>query len=87
MPEERNRCLAAGMLDHVAKPIDLDMLVAVIRRHVATEIEPLLTPPPVENPVVTATVDIADPVVDWVALSFVQRPEDLMEARRLIGGN
>ena len=24
--------------------------------------------------------------VDWVALSFVQRPEDLMEARRLIGG-
>ncbi|HKY94992.1 MAG TPA: pyruvate kinase, partial [Kiloniellales bacterium] len=24
--------------------------------------------------------------VDWVALSFVQRPEDLSEARRLIGG-
>ncbi|WP_425230913.1 pyruvate kinase [Sphingomonas sp.] len=24
--------------------------------------------------------------VDWVALSFVQRPEDLMEARSLIGG-
>ncbi|WP_375392639.1 pyruvate kinase [uncultured Sphingomonas sp.] len=24
--------------------------------------------------------------VDWIALSFVQRPEDLMEARRLIGG-
>ncbi|RYD50425.1 MAG: pyruvate kinase [Sphingomonadales bacterium] len=23
---------------------------------------------------------------DWIALSFVQRPEDLMEARRLIGG-
>ena len=27
-----------------------------------------------------------DQGVDWVALSFVQRPEDLMEARRLIGG-
>jgi pyruvate kinase len=26
------------------------------------------------------------PRVDWIALSFVQRPEDLMEARRLIGG-
>jgi pyruvate kinase len=25
--------------------------------------------------------------VDWVALSFVQRPEDLAEARRLIGGH
>jgi pyruvate kinase len=24
--------------------------------------------------------------VDWIALSFVQRPEDLMEARKLIGG-
>ena len=24
--------------------------------------------------------------VDWVALSFIQRPEDLAEARRLIGG-
>ena len=27
-----------------------------------------------------------DEGVDWVALSFVQRPEDLAEARRLIGG-
>ena len=24
--------------------------------------------------------------VDWVALSFVQRPEDVAEARKLIGG-
>ncbi len=27
-----------------------------------------------------------DQNVDWIALSFVQRPEDLMEARRLIAG-
>ena len=27
-----------------------------------------------------------DEGVDWIALSFVQRPEDLAEARRLIGG-
>jgi pyruvate kinase len=27
-----------------------------------------------------------DQGVDWIALSFVQRPEDLMEARSLIGG-
>ncbi|TKD53096.1 pyruvate kinase [Sphingomonas baiyangensis] len=27
-----------------------------------------------------------DQAVDWIALSFVQRPEDLAEARRLIGG-
>jgi len=28
-----------------------------------------------------------DQGVDWIALSFVQRPEDLWEARKLIGGN
>ncbi|MFX5756222.1 pyruvate kinase, partial [Acinetobacter baumannii] len=27
-----------------------------------------------------------DQKVDWIALSFVQRPEDLAEARRLIQG-
>ena len=27
-----------------------------------------------------------DSHVDWIALSFVQRPEDVAEARRLIGG-
>ncbi|PND66672.1 pyruvate kinase, partial [Escherichia coli] len=27
-----------------------------------------------------------DQHVDWIALSFVQRPEDLAEARKLIGG-
>jgi PAS domain S-box-containing protein len=33
MAEERDRCLAAGMVGHVAKPIDLDSLVAIIRQH------------------------------------------------------
>ena len=33
MAEERDKCLAAGMVAHVAKPIDLDELVAVIRHH------------------------------------------------------
>ncbi|MBS1190066.1 MAG: hypothetical protein H6R10_1858 [Rhodocyclaceae bacterium] len=33
MAEERERCLAAGMVEHVAKPIDIDGLVAVIRRY------------------------------------------------------
>jgi len=34
-----------------------------------------------------ADLDFAlDQQVDWIALSFVQRPEDVAEARRLIGG-
>lgn len=32
MPEERARCLAAGMVEHVTKPVDIDKLTAAIRR-------------------------------------------------------
>jgi CheY-like chemotaxis protein/HPt (histidine-containing phosphotransfer) domain-containing protein len=31
--EERERCLAAGMVDHVAKPIDPDVLIETVARH------------------------------------------------------
>jgi CheY-like chemotaxis protein/anti-sigma regulatory factor (Ser/Thr protein kinase) len=33
MVEERDRCLAAGMVAHVAKPVDIDVLVAELLRH------------------------------------------------------
>jgi len=33
MGEERDRCLAAGMVDHVVKPIRLETLVATVLRH------------------------------------------------------
>ena len=39
MSEERARCLAAGMVDHIAKPVDLDVLVGAILRHTG-RIEP-----------------------------------------------
>jgi PAS domain S-box-containing protein len=32
LPEERARCLAAGMSDHVTKPVDIQVLVAAILR-------------------------------------------------------
>jgi len=34
LPEARRLCLEAGMVEHVAKPIDMAELVAAIRRHV-----------------------------------------------------
>ncbi|HEV6964564.1 PAS domain-containing hybrid sensor histidine kinase/response regulator, partial [Roseateles sp.] len=34
MEADRQACLAAGMRDHVAKPVDLEQLVACLRRHV-----------------------------------------------------
>ncbi len=37
MSEEREKCFAAGMVDHVTKPVDIDLLVAAIRRHVPLE--------------------------------------------------
>jgi CheY-like chemotaxis protein len=35
LDEDRDRCLAAGMSDHIAKPIDAVVLVKLIRRVVA----------------------------------------------------
>ncbi|MFN3304396.1 MAG: response regulator [Roseateles sp.] len=34
MESDRQACLAAGMRDHVAKPVELEQLVACLRRHV-----------------------------------------------------
>jgi CheY-like chemotaxis protein len=33
MPEERDRCLAAGMVEHVTKPVIMDRLVPIILHH------------------------------------------------------
>lgn len=36
LPEERKRCLAAGMRERVTKPIDIDVLVQMIRQQVGS---------------------------------------------------
>ncbi|MGQ0799440.1 MAG: response regulator [Pseudomarimonas sp.] len=41
MASDRLACLAAGMADHVSKPIDLNELVRTILKHVKTPIGPL----------------------------------------------
>jgi len=39
LQEEHDRCLAAGMLERVVKPVDLDLLVAVVLRHVPRPVD------------------------------------------------
>ncbi len=72
MTEERDKCLAAGMVEHITKPIDTDLLVAAIRRHVP-EAAGGISPPPVEIRV--AADKLPQPVhnagnseIDWPAL-------------------
>jgi len=49
MDEERQRCLAAGMNDHVAKPIDPVVLVARLARWIKPR-KVVLTQPPASSP-------------------------------------
>jgi HPt (histidine-containing phosphotransfer) domain-containing protein len=39
MASDREKCLACGMTDHIAKPIDLQVLIHAILRHVRTPME------------------------------------------------
>ncbi len=41
LTEERDKCLAAGMVGHIAKPIDHEALVELIRRHVVLSRAPM----------------------------------------------
>jgi len=40
MNADRQACLAAGMRDHIAKPVDLEQLVACLLRHVGPAVAP-----------------------------------------------
>ena len=65
LTEERERSLAAGMVDHVTKPIDTDRLVSAIRRHVDLVEE--ATPARESRGEVERRV--GEGLVDWAALS------------------
>jgi signal transduction histidine kinase/DNA-binding response OmpR family regulator len=68
MAEERERCLAAGMVAHVTKPIDLPVLIAAIRHHTVA-----VAATPVTSAGGTGLQEApqapADEAIDWAALS------------------
>jgi len=70
MAEERDRCLAAGMADHVAKPIDVDVLVAAILRQVKGRANGAVEIPVAEEPVSASQPDSGVAVldIDWAGL-------------------
>lgn len=68
LAEERDKCLAAGMVEHVTKPIDVELLVAAICRHVrciaqASEQEAVM-----HEPVSSVAQEPGKDVIDWQAL-------------------
>ncbi|MGV7211279.1 response regulator [Oxalobacteraceae bacterium A2-2] len=50
MPSDRTAALAAGMVDHIGKPFDLDQLVEVILRHARRPAAPDPAPEPAPDP-------------------------------------
>jgi PAS domain S-box-containing protein len=72
MPQERQRCLDAGMAEHVPKPFALDELVAAIQRHARR------TAPGAGEPTTPGSREPpAAGVVDWAGLeaNFPGRPQ------------
>jgi signal transduction histidine kinase/HPt (histidine-containing phosphotransfer) domain-containing protein len=83
LAEEKARCLAAGMVAHVSKPLDIDALVQILHRHTSgTDARspaahlPMSTDPVLGEPP-RGTIDRdeaptgppATPVIDWQAVA------------------
>ena len=86
MPEERARCLAAGMVEHIAKPVDIDALVAAIlrrRRHAGGEGAVAAAPAP-SAAQDGATVPADAALIDRIALSARYKNKQAFIDRLLI---
>lgn len=72
MASDREACLAAGMVDHVGKPIDLDELIRTLLRHVSQ---------PIQDPITIA------PLAETVANTSTSVSIDIDGAVARLGGN
>ncbi|MBM4200746.1 MAG: response regulator, partial [Gammaproteobacteria bacterium] len=59
--EERTKCLSAGMVAHIAKPIDPRQLVSVIRQHTGHRRDPLAAAAATGTHRIAGGSDTADP--------------------------
>ncbi|WP_246194986.1 PAS domain S-box protein [Allochromatium palmeri] len=73
---ERHLCLKAGMIDHIAKPVDIEQLVATIVRHARNRHQAAVPLTPKETPPKPTRPEAPDPDagqrsgtwIDWDAL-------------------
>jgi PAS domain S-box-containing protein len=77
MQSDKDACLAAGMVDHISKPIDLEVLITTILRHTPTDsyrsTRPMASVATVE-PVRADVADVVSPATPLIDLnSAVQR--------------
>jgi CheY-like chemotaxis protein len=85
LPEERARCHAAGMVGHVAKPVDVEELVGAIQRACSPRALGFRVSPPPAAPVArvpspapspapapvppSTSTSMQRPVIDWAAVA------------------
>ncbi len=77
--EEKARCIKAGMVSHISKPIDVDILITEILRHTDKQ-ETIM---PIKKSSVTTEGDHPD-IIDWQALNerFSNRDEFIRKILR-----
>jgi two-component system, sensor histidine kinase and response regulator len=75
MPGSRERCLAAGMDDYLAKPFKLEQIEAKLRRWLAgnNQVEPVLAPRRAAAPMVIAHGEL--PLIDAANLREIERSD------------
>ncbi len=79
--EVKNQCFAAGMVDHITKPVDLDDLVKTIQRHTSSNTTTglLAENTPEVNNYITKTQETfleSGIIIDWSALHKRYREHD-----------
>lgn len=65
--EERDKCLAAGMVEHITKPIDIDHLVAAILQQLGKKVVPVGVDR--GNQTLPAISESATTAINWPALA------------------
>ena len=77
LAEEREKCLASGMVAHVAKPIDIDTLVATIAHHVRRIATDAAAASSTIASAAAAAAECVAGQIDWRALAqrYPRRPD------------